>query len=1051
MASPRFTGTRGAATWASGTARTSATVSTSNSLYGSHAGDYVGGSNFQDMPGAGGIIALSNGNYVVASPNWSNGANVNAGAVTWGSGTSGITGPISTTNSLVGSNANDHVSSFGVTALSSGNYVVASPYWNGGFANGRGAATWGSGTGGVTGTVSATNSLVGTAANDFVAFRVTALSNGNYVVASPYWNGGFANGRGAATWGGGTTGISGTISATNSLIGSNPSDYVSVGGVTALSNGNYVVASPNWKNGTLANAGAATWGSGTSGISGTVSTANSLVGTSANDSVGYGVTALSNGNYLVASPSWNGNRGAATWASGTSGQTFDGNGTITGQNSLLGVAANAGLGSVLDDPLHQSFLAAFTTDGGGRVTSGFLDASLLNYARGQSATVTITTALLTRILNTGTAVTLQANTDITINSPITVSASGSGGALTLQAGRSIFINANIMTDNGPLNLIANDRLSSGVVDAQRDPGNAVITMADGTALNTGTAALTVDLRDGAGRASPSSGSITLKIVAAGTFTVTNNGPTAGSDVVVWPVISGGPQTYANPNGTTTVAGNLSASGNSQITFVNSVALADGRTVTAAAINFVGTGTQILQAGSGASLANLTHNGSGYLRLATPLTVGGAFTQSAGILDANGQPVTVAGPAAVNGGLYIGSSAVQTFNGGLALSANATFLGQTGAVTVGGNFTQTGGTMIAPSANWSISGNFLVSGGIFNADGGSVTFNGAVDQTLTSGGQYFANLVHTGGGTLRLSGSNLFMSGTFTNSAGRFDANGQAVTVWGLTTIANGTQYLGGSGGQFFGGGLSMPAGSLDGSNLTLGGDVTAGQDGPGNPATITGNLSLDGGTRTFTVAAGGDSVQLLISALISGSPGAGLTKAGAGTLRLLANNTYTGTTTVQAGLLIVDGNQSGSNVVTSGGSLDGIGTVGAITGSGGTLGPGDPEGPGALTSLGNVALASSETFSVRLNGTSAGTGYDQLNGTGAVNLNSDGGAGSTLAVSVGFASQVGDTFTILTATAGITGTFQGLAEGAIFTIAGMNFQITYQAAGGTAVVLTHVA
>jgi len=153
----------------------------------------------------------------------------------------------------------------------------------------------------------------------------------------------------------------------------------------------------------------------------------------------------------------------------------------------------------------------------------------------------------------------------------------------------------------------------------------------------------------------------------------------------------------------------------------------------------------------------------------------------------------------------------------------------------------------------------------------------------------------------------------------------------------------------------------------------------------------------------------------------------------------------------VDGNQSGSNVVTSGGSLDGIGTVGAITGSGGTLGPGDPEGPGALTSLGNVALASSETFSVRLNGTSAGTGYDQLNGTGAVNLNSDGGAGSTLAVSVGFASQVGDTFTILTATAGITGTFQGLAEGAIFTIAGMNFQITYQAAGGTAVVLTHVA
>jgi hypothetical protein len=52
---------------------------------------------------------------------------------------------------------------------------------------------------------------------------------------------------------------------------------------------------------------------------------------------------------------------------------------------------------------------------------------------------------------------------------------------------------------------------------------------------------------------------------------------------------------------------------------------------------------------------------------------------------------------------------------------------------------------------------------------------------------------------------------------------------------------------------------------------------------------------------------------------------------------------------------------------------------------------------------------------------------------------------------VGDTFTILSAAGGVTGTFQGLAEGAIFTVAVMNFQITYQGAGGTAVVLTHVA
>ena len=48
---------------------------------------------------------------------------------------------------------------------------------------------------------------------------------------------------GAVTWGNGTTGISGTVSAANSLVGSTASDQVGIGGITALSNGNYVVNS----------------------------------------------------------------------------------------------------------------------------------------------------------------------------------------------------------------------------------------------------------------------------------------------------------------------------------------------------------------------------------------------------------------------------------------------------------------------------------------------------------------------------------------------------------------------------------------------------------------------------------------------------------------------------------------------------------------------------------------------------------------------------------------------------------------------------------------
>jgi hypothetical protein len=318
-----------------------------------------------------------------------------------------------------------------------------------------------------------------------------------------------------------------------------------------------------------------TWGSGTAGVSGAVSEANSLVGSSPNDYVGFDVTALSNGNYLVNSPRWNGSRGAVTWGSGTTGQTLDGRDTVTPQNSLVGSAPNAGLGTVtLLSPDGGSFLAPFSTDGGGRVTVGLTDPSLLTYARAEGLTLTITPDFLTSTLNTGTAVVLQASNDITVNDPIVVSADGHGGALTLQAGRSILLNASITTDNGALTLIANDRLASGVVDADRGPGPAVIAMACGTTLDAGSGALTVELRDGAGLTNPDSGAITLQAVVAGSISVQNNGPSAGSDVVLGPVTTAGPQSYSSANGTTLVTADLAAGG-STIAFSGAVFLSAG--------------------------------------------------------------------------------------------------------------------------------------------------------------------------------------------------------------------------------------------------------------------------------------------------------------------------------------------------------------------------------------------------------------------------------------------------------------------------------------------
>jgi hypothetical protein len=350
---------------------------------------------------------------------------------------------------------------------------------------------------------------------------------------------------------------------------------VGLDSVVVLSNGNYVALIPTWNG----QRGAATWGDGTTGVSGVVSEANSLVGTDPGDQVGSFITPLTDGSYVVGSPSWNGNRGAATWVSGATGQTLDGGSTITPQNSLVGRADNAGLGTFLEDPATQTFLAFFMTEGGGRVTAAVVDPNRLTYALGQGQTVTITADFLTRTLNTGTAVVLQASNDITVNSPIVVRAGGHGGTLTLQAGRSILLNAAITTDNGDLTLIANDTLANGVVDGERDPGAAVITMAHGTSLDTGTGALTVELRDGAGLTSSDSGAITLQTVIAGAVSVANGGPSAGSDSVLGPVTTAGAQSYANPNGTTTVTGNLTAT-DSAVTFNDTVVLNAGLTIAA---------------------------------------------------------------------------------------------------------------------------------------------------------------------------------------------------------------------------------------------------------------------------------------------------------------------------------------------------------------------------------------------------------------------------------------------------------------------------------------
>ena len=327
----------GAVTWIDGVSGLQGSVSAANSLVGSTPGDAVGN---------GEVARLSNGNYVVASPQWSNGPFVpNAGAVTWGSGSAGVRGAVSGANSQIGAVPEARAGKDDVIALTNGNYVSYNDDMPVGTRARAGAVTWGNGATGSVGTISAANSLIGGTDNDGVGSgRVTPLTNGNYVVASPDVDAGGRVDSGAATWGNGTTGTAGLVTTARSLIGATAGAFIASDGVVALANGNYVVASSEWANGAIAAAGAVTWGDGAVGSSATVSAANSLVGTHIDDRVGWWVVPLTNGNYLSVTELWDNGAvadvGAVTWRSGTGVSS----GVVSATNSLVGGIAGARVG-----------------------------------------------------------------------------------------------------------------------------------------------------------------------------------------------------------------------------------------------------------------------------------------------------------------------------------------------------------------------------------------------------------------------------------------------------------------------------------------------------------------------------------------------------------------------------------------------------------------------------------------------------------------------------------------------------------------------------------
>jgi len=447
----------GAVTWCNQLTGCNGTVSASNSLVGSSHADLIS----SNLSLLGGVTALTNGNYVVSSPSWDNGSVFEAGAVTWGNGTGGTTGVVSVSNSLVGSTLNDKVGNSyndGVTALTNGNYLVLNSVWNNGSAVDAGAVTWGNGMGGTTGEVSAANSLVGSSAGDNVGDdfwgRVIELANSSYVVVTPSWDlDGTHPDVWAVTWGSGTAGVAGPISASNSLVGTSKNAhvgniYLDNRGVTALTNGNYVVSSSYWSpDGTASSWGAITWGSGTAGIAGTISASNSLVGGTAGDFTGGGgVIALTNGNYIVSSPSWDLDGTHPNVGAVTWGDGTSGiTGPVTVSNSLVGALGNSAWGSGLIALANGNYVVSTPT--WSSETPGPYNLGAVTWGNGTTGTTGMVSA---------------ANSLVGVN---TYDSVGDSGLIALTNGNYVVISTGTWSDVPGVTWVNGNHMTTGVISA----------------------------------------------------------------------------------------------------------------------------------------------------------------------------------------------------------------------------------------------------------------------------------------------------------------------------------------------------------------------------------------------------------------------------------------------------------------------------------------------------------------------------------------------------------------------------------------------------------
>jgi fibronectin-binding autotransporter adhesin len=349
----------------------------------------------------------------------------------------------------------------------------------------------------------------------------------------------------------------------------------------------------------------------------------------------------------------------------------------------------------------------------------------------------------------------------------------------------------------------------------------------------------------------------------------------------------------------------------------------------------------------------------------------ALASNAGSLTTvNGFVLNTPGAFTNTGSLTVGTgtnSNLSTFSTTTGFTNGATGLvtvQEGGELSTGTNFTnQTGGTVTVKTiGSLSTAGNFLNQGGAtvnvsqFGSLDATGQFVNSGTANISFGGSVVSAGLNNSGGILNLTNGGTLNTGTFSN----LDGSGN---------LAGGTYNLSGASQMSYGSAVGI-VNIGAGTSVTLS-DTSAILSASGSANAL---ASLASNAGSLTIEAGYN---------IS-TPGA---FANSGTLMVGSGSTFHagGNYTETAGLTQVDGAlsvNSANNIQIQGGTLKGTGTItGDVSNSGtGTIAPGDS--PGILNITGGYSQAGADLL-IQIAGNTPGTGYSELNVSGAATLNGE--------------------------------------------------------------------